>query len=163
MTASRRTVGSSITLEVTMAETLNAREQRKLGLLTIPGAVISLLPILACPLCWPAYAALISALGLGFLASSTYLLPLTGVLLAVAVVGLGLQIRSKGYGPFVLGLVSVAVILPGKFLMGANAMTYGGVALLVAASAWSLAPRRSTNSASCSTCAPSGEDSHQAV
>ncbi len=146
-----------------MAETVNAREPSKLRLLTIPGVVVSLLPILACSLCWPAYAALISSLGLGFLGSSTYLLPLTGALLAVAVVGLGLQIKTAGYGPFVLGLVSVAAILPGKFVMGSNLTTYGGVALLVVASAWSLAPRRSADSASCSTCAPSGEGSHQTV
>jgi uncharacterized membrane-anchored protein len=144
-----------------MADAINAREPRKLGLLTIPGVAVSLLPILACSLCWPAYAALISSLGLGFLASSTYLLPLTGALLAVAVVGLGLQIKSKGYGPFVMGLVSVATILPGKF--GSNLMTYTGVALLMIASAWSLAPRRSPDSASCSTCAPSSEGSRQSV
>ena len=78
-----------------MADMLNTQEPRKLGLLTIPGVAVSLLPILACSLCWPAYAALISSLGLGFLASSTYLLPLTGALLAVAVVGLGLQIKTR--------------------------------------------------------------------
>ena len=146
-----------------MADMLNTQEPRKVGLLTIPGVVVSLLPSLACALCWPAYAALISSLGLGFLASSAYLLPLTGALLAVAVVGLGLQIKSKGYGPFIIGLVSVATILPGKFLIGSNVMTYTGVALLVIASAWCLAPRRSADSASCSTCAPSGEGSHQSV
>ncbi len=146
-----------------MAETINAREPRKLGLLAIPGVAVSMLPILPCSLCWPAYAALASSLGLGFLGSSNYLLPLTGALLAVAVVGLGLQIRSKGYAPFVLSLVSVAAILPAKFLMESNLMTYGGVALLVAASVWSLAPRRSADSASRSTRAPSGESSHQAV
>ena len=144
-----------------MAETITARETRKLGLLAIPGVVVSLLPILACSLCWPAYAALISSLGLGFLASSAYLFPLTGALLAVAVVALGLQIKSKGYGPFVLGLLSVPVILAGKFLIGSDVMTYSGVAVLVAASAWSLAPRRSANSDSCSTRAPSGEGSRQ--
>src|SRR5216684_5606075 len=146
-----------------MADMLNTQEPRKLGLLTIPGVVVSLLPSLACALCWPAYAALISSLGLGFLASSTYLLPLTGALLAMAVGGLGLQIKSKGYGPFVLGIVSVATILPGKFLIGSNLMTYGGVAVLMIASAWSLVPRRSAASAPCSTCAPSGERSHQSV
>jgi len=146
-----------------MADTLNAQEPRKLGLLTIPGVVVSLLPSLACPLCWPAYATLLSSLGLGFLVSTTYLLPLTGVILAVAVAGLGLQIKSKGYGPFVVGLLSFATILPGKFMIGSNLMTYAGVALLVIASAWSLAPRRSAASASCPTCAPSGEGSHQSV
>src|SRR5713226_9292186 len=106
-----------------MADTIKAQEPRKLGLLTIPGVVVSLLPILACALCWPAYAALISSLGLGFLASSTYLLPLTGAFLVVAAIAFGLQIKSKGYGPFVVGLVSVAMILPGKFVIGSNLMT----------------------------------------
>ena len=144
-----------------MADAINAQKPRKLGLLAIPGVLVSMLPLLACS--WPAYAALISSLGLGFLGSSNYLLPLTGTLLGVAVVALGLQIKTAGYGPFVLGLVSVAAILPGKFAMGSNLMTYGGVALLVIASAWSLVPRRAAGSASCSTCAPSRQGSHQAV
>jgi hypothetical protein len=146
-----------------MANAINARDPRKLGLLTIPGVAVSLLPSLACPLCWPAYAALVSSLGLGFLASSTYLLPLTGALLALAVVGLGLQIKLNGYGPFVLALLSAAIILPGKFLLGSNAITYVGAAILVIASAWSLAPSRSAGSASCPTCPPASEGSRQSV
>jgi hypothetical protein len=146
-----------------MADAINARDPRKLGLLTIPGVVVSLLPSLACPLCWPAYAAMVSSLGLGFLVSSTYLLPLTGALLAVAVVGLGLQIKSKGYGPFVLGLLSAAIILPGKFLLESNAITYAGAAILVIASAWSLAPGRSAGSASCPTRPPAGEGSRRSI
>src|SRR5712691_777029 len=116
-----------------MADVIDAREPRKLGLLTIPGVAVSLLPILACSLCWPAYAALVSSLGLGFLASSTYLLPLTGVLLAVATLGLGLQAKNKGYGPLALGLVSAGTILPGKFLLASAAMTHAGAGLLVIA------------------------------
>src|SRR5260370_22824755 len=116
-----------------MADTLKAQEPRKLGLLTIPGVLVSLLPSLACPLCWPAYAALVSSLGLGFLASSTYLLPLTGVLLALALVGLGLQAKNKGYGPLALGLLSAGTILPGKFLLASSAMTYSGASLPVIA------------------------------
>jgi len=49
-----------------------------------PGIGVSLLPTLACPLCWPAYAGLLSSLGLGFLISTKYLFPLTVVFLAVA-------------------------------------------------------------------------------
>jgi hypothetical protein len=143
-----------------MAETMNAPEKRKLGLLSLPGVLISSLPM-ACSLCWPAYAALISSLGLGFVGRSTFLLPVTGVLLAVAVVGLGMQIKSAGYGPFVLGLVSVATILPGKFAIGSNLMTYGGVTLLLVASAWSMAPRRSAHSEACSMCAPPDARSYE--
>jgi mercuric ion transport protein len=140
-----------------MADAINAREPRKLGLLTIPGVAVSLLPSLACPLCWPAYAALVSSLGLGFLASSTYLLPLTGVLLALALVALGLQAKNKGYGPLALGLVSAGTILPSKFLLASSAMTYAGAGLLMIASAWSLLPARLAVSASCATCATPGE------
>jgi mercuric ion transport protein len=139
-----------------MADAINNRDPRKLGLLTVPGVVVSLLPSLTCPLCLPGYAALLSSLGFGFLASSTYLLPLTGALLALALLGLGLQVRSKGYGPLVLGLVSGAVILPGKFLLGSTAITYAGAAILAIASIWSLGPARSAAPA-CPTCAPSGE------
>jgi hypothetical protein len=127
-----------------MADTINTQQPRKLGLLAIPGVLVSLLPVLACS--WPGIVALLSSLGLGFLGSSTYLLPVTGALLAVAVVGLGMQITTAGYGPFVLGLVSVATILPGTFLMRSDGITFGGVALLMVASVWSLARRRTFNS-----------------
>jgi mercuric ion transport protein len=148
-----------------MTDKINVQDLPKLGLLTLPGVLVSLLPSLACPLCWPAYAALVSSLGLGFLASSTYLLPLTGVLLALAlaIVGLGLQAKNKGYGPLALALVSAGAILPGKFLLASAAMTYAGVALLVIASAWSMLPARAAGSASCTTCARPGEGEHQSV
>jgi hypothetical protein len=85
-----------------------------------------------------------------------YLLPLTGVLLAVALVGLGLQAKNKSYGPLALGVVSAGTILPGKFLLASSTMTYAGAGLLVIASAWSLLPARPAVS-SCPTCATPGE------
>ena len=144
-----------------MAETIDARQSRKVGFLTIPAVVVSLLPILACSLCWPAYAALLSSLGLGFLGNSSYLLPLTGMLLAVAVGGLGMQIKIAGYGPLALGVVSSAAILAGKFTIDSNLTTYAGVAILAVASAWSLRPRRSTVSVACSTCEVRAEGARQ--
>jgi hypothetical protein len=146
-----------------MAEAIMNTRGRRLGLLELPGIAVSLLPSLACPLCWPAYAAVASSLGLGFLASSAYLLPLTGVLLAIAVLGLGLQAKTKGCGPMVLGLLSAAVILPGKFLVASSLMTYVGVTLLVIASAWSLASQRSAAPAACPACATSGDGGHQSA
>ena len=125
-----------------MAQAINIGNERKLGLLTIPGVFVSLLPALACPLCWPAYAALLSSIGLAFLISSTYLLPLTGAFLAVALVGLGLQAKRSGYGPLLLGIISVALIVSGKFILAASPLNYIGVGLLTAASAWALVPRR---------------------
>jgi hypothetical protein len=150
-------------MEATMPEKINVQQSKKLGLLTIPGAGVSLLPILSCSLCWPAYAALLSSLGLGFLGNSAYLLPLTGALLAVAVAGLGLQIKSAGYGPLAFGLVSGGAILVGKFMIDSTLVTYAGVALLLVASMWSVVPRRSTASASCSTSAVADEGTRQPV
>ena len=124
-----------------MADSVVARKERKFGLLAVPGILVSLLPTLSCPLCWPAYAALLSSLGLGFFASSAYLFPLTAVLLGVAVAGLGLQARRNGYGPFLLGLVSAAIILPGKFLLSSGGTTYAGVVRLLMASIWAVVPR----------------------
>jgi len=49
----------------------------KQSLLAMPGVGVSLLPKLICPLCWSAYAGLLSTLGLGFLISTKYLIPVT--------------------------------------------------------------------------------------
>lgn len=42
-----------------------------------PGIGVSLLPKLICPLCWPAYAGLLSALGLSFLINARNLVSIT--------------------------------------------------------------------------------------
>ena len=102
-------------------------------------------------------------MGFGFLASSTYLLPLNGALLAVAVVGLGWQIKSKGYGPIALGLLSAAIILSGKFRLDSNVITYSGASILVIASAWSLAPGRTARSEACPSCPPADEGDRQSI
>jgi mercuric ion transport protein len=120
-----------------------------------PGVGVSLLPKLMCPMCWPAYAGIVSALGLGFLISTKYLLPLTVAFLAITATALGFRAsRRRGYGPFWLGLVAAAVILTGKFYFDARAATYTGVALLVAASVWNSWPRRAAVVPSC--CVPAG-------
>ena len=54
----------------------------KQGLVALPSVGVSLMPKLMCPACWPAYAAVLSFVGLGFLISTTYLLPLTVLFLA---------------------------------------------------------------------------------
>jgi hypothetical protein len=53
--------------------------------LAVPGVGVSMLPKVICPVCSPAYAAVLSSTGLEFLVSTTYLLPVTVVVLAVAV------------------------------------------------------------------------------
>ena len=109
----------------------------KRTLSVVPAIGVSLLPKLTCPLCWPAYAGIISALGLGFLMSAKYLLLLTVVFLAITEAALIVRAsRRHGYGPFTLGLIASAAILIGKFYFDATQPEYVGVGLLIAASVW---------------------------
>lgn len=114
----------------------------KTTLLSVPAILASLIPTVTCPLCVTAYTALLSTLGLGFLMSSTYLLPVTATMLAVAVAALGFEAVKRGsWGAFALSLVASAVIVVGKFVFASQVATYSGVALLLAASMWNLGPR----------------------
>ena len=114
----------------------------KQGLLSLPGIGLSALPKLACPVCWPAYACLLSSLGLGFLISAAYLLPLTVVFLTLALAALAFRAKSRrGLGPFLIGLTAAIGILLGKFVWESNATIYGGVGILVVASVWNAWPR----------------------
>ena len=72
----------------------------------VPAALASMIPAAGCPLCWPAYAALLSSAGLGVLASPRYRFFLTAGLLIVAMTGLGIEARRSGYAPLVLGRAS---------------------------------------------------------
>lgn len=109
----------------------------KRSLSVLPGVGVSLLPKLACPLCWPAYAGLLSSLGLGILISTTYLLPLTVAFLALALSALVFRAKKRhGYGPFALGVVSALGILLGKFRWESNLALYGAVGCLLIASLW---------------------------
>lgn len=115
----------------------------KQGLLALPGVGISLLPKLMCPACWPAYAGLLSSLGLGFLISTTYLLPLTAIFLAVAVGSLAFRSSSRrGLSPFWIGIGAAIVVLIGKFYIESAPATYMGLGLLVLASVWNSWPPR---------------------
>lgn len=115
----------------------------KQGLLALPSVGFSMLPKLACPACWPAYAGLLTSVGLGFLISTVYLLPLT---IAFLVLALGATVfrasERHGYRPFLLGMVAASGVLIGKFVWEATPIMYGGVGLLVISSLWNTWPRR---------------------
>src|SRR5215469_2153158 len=82
----------------------------KHGLLTLAG--VSMLPKLLCPACWPAYAGVLSSIGLGFLISTAYLLPLTAGFLVLALGALAFRAAERrGYGPFLVGLFAATGIL----------------------------------------------------
>lgn len=120
----------------------------------MPGVGVSLLPKLICPLCWPAYAGLLATMGLGFLISTAYLIPLTAALLALAVSSLSFRAsRRRGLAPFWLGLTAAVFVLAGKFYLEFPPVTYTGVGLLVLASLWNAWPRR-VHVALCPDCLP---------
>jgi hypothetical protein len=124
------------------------------GLLALPSVGVSILPKLACPACWPAYAGLLSSVGLGFLISTVYLLPLTAAFLLLAVAALAFRAnKRRGYGPFAVGLVAGSGVLLGKFAWDSNLTMYGALGLLVIASLWNAWPRRDIpGEAACPEC-----------
>ena len=123
----------------------------KQGLLALPSVGFSMLPKLACPACWPAYAGLLSSVGLGFLISTTYLLPLTAAFLFLAVAALLFRAnKRRGYGPFLLGLFAGSAVLLGKFAWESKLTMYSALGLLVVASIWNAWPIR--EAATCPEC-----------
>ena len=84
----------------------------------LPSIGASLMPKLICPLCWPAYAGLVSAAGLGFLINARNLLMVTALFLIVAVAALAFRARRRrGYGPAIAGLAASVAIISGKFYL----------------------------------------------
>ena len=109
----------------------------------LPGIGVSLLPKLTCPLCWPAYAGLLTALGLGFLMSERYLFGLTAVFLFISVGALAFRYRERrGLLPAALGSAGAALVLIGKFRFESAGAMYAGLSVLIAASLWNSWPRR---------------------
>lgn len=120
----------------------------------VPAIGLSVVPKVTCPVCSPAYAALLSSLGVGFLASTRYLLPLTIIVLAIAVASLFVGAATgRGLAPFWTGVSAAGFILLGKFAFDSALLMYSGVGSLVIASVWNAIPRRTTTN-SCAGCLP---------
>lgn len=119
----------------------------------LPGLGAAMMPVGACPACWPLYGGWLGSLGLAFLLDATYLLPLTALFLSLAVASFAYRAATRrGYGPFRLGLVGVGLILLGKFLAATSTLVYAGLTLLVAASVWNAWPGKTSSSPSCPQC-----------
>ncbi len=115
----------------------------------VPALGASLLPSLSCPACWPAYASLLSAVGLSFVGQSKYLLWLNLVALLVSLVVLFRRVRTGGYAPLLIGALATLLILSGKFLLNSNPATWLGASGLLAAFFWS---RPKAKPAGCPAC-----------
>lgn len=125
------------------------------SMIALPGIGVSVLPKLACPACWPAYAGLLTSIGLGFLISVKYLLPLTIAFLGLALAAMLFRARDRrGYGPFLLAVLAASGVLLGKFSWDSRPTGCGAIGLLVVASLWNTWPRRdaSNDAAVCPDC-----------
>ena len=114
----------------------------------LPAAGAALLPKLTCPACWPAYGALLSSLGLGFVDYTPWLLPATFVFLVITLVLLAWRPR-RGCWPLTLGIVASAAVLVGKFAFDSETAVYVGIAVLAGASAWNAWPQSATACPAC--------------
>lgn len=127
---------------------------------TLPAISVAFLPKLACPACWPAYAGLLSSLGIGFFDYTPYLLPLTSVFLVIALAALVYRAQyRRGYKPFLLGILAATTLLIGKFQYGSDVAMYAGLTLLVAASLWNTWPKSQSMGAGCPACVTSPQES----
>lgn len=124
--------------------------------LAAPAVAFGLLPSVTCPACWPAYAALLGTLGVGFIPSDRLLLPLTvAALVLVVAVFAWRALRLRRFGAVVLGLAAATLLIVGRFVWPLPLMQYAGVVGLVAASIWNLRLRpRTAVQAMCPDCPP---------
>lgn len=121
----------------------------------LPSIGVAFLPKVACPACWPAYAGVLSSLGVSFLIDTRYLFAFTAAFLVVALFMLGFRARRRrGYGPLALGALASTVLLVGKFYFESDPAMYGALGLLVAASLWNSWPHRQAASPACPACEP---------
>ena len=122
---------------------LAANGSKGLGIAALPSVGVALLPKLTCPVCWPAYTALLSSLGISFVDYTPYLLPTVAIFLAVALSALAYRAKARrGYGPFWIGLLGALGVLAGKFVFEYQLGLYLGAGLLVGASLWNIWPHR---------------------
>lgn len=113
---------------------------------------------LLCPVCWPAYAGVISSLGLASMLHAAWLAPVAVIAMLALVLGLlGFRAETRrGYAPLRLGLLGAGMLLVGEFVLNMMPLMYAGGGLLVAASVWNGWPHRREVPGNCSESASSG-------
>ena len=129
------------------------KNSNKLHAAVIPSIGAALLPKLTCPACWPAYAGLLSSMGIGFFDYTPYLIPLTLFFIVVALLSMAYKAKNRrGYAPLALGFIASIIILVGKYYFDSDPIMYGGIVFLVIASLWNSWPRKETINPSCRAC-----------
>ncbi len=119
---------------------------------SFPAIGAALLPKLTCPLCWPAYAALLSALGFQFFDYTPYLLPFTLMFVVFAVGVLAMNAKRTGQrAALIAGIGSASIMLLGKFAFDLDWLNVAGIGVLAIAIFMSTR-RRAANGVACAAC-----------
>ena len=121
--------------------------KRRLGqiLTSLPSILLPLLPKGACPLCLGAYGGVLSALGLGFLATDRVLAPLIVGALGISVGSVAFTtIGHRRWGPLSASVIGACAVVAGRLVWNVPALLYGGLSLLFIASLWNLWLKRPT-------------------
>ncbi len=122
-------------------------------LAAVPALGAGLVPVGACPVCIAATAGVLSSLRLGFLLETSYLLPLIAGFLGVAALAIGYRADlRRGFGPLLVGVISAATILAGKFVFSSDAALYAGLAGLGGAAVWNAWPVKKAGQIQCLAC-----------
>ena len=112
----------------------------------VPGSFLALLPSAVCPACLGVYGAILSGVGLGFLANERVLVPMMAVLLAAGLASLAWSARKhRRFGPLALALLGSAAIVAGHLgspALGKTVLNGGGAAAFLGASLWNAWLRR---------------------
>jgi mercuric ion transport protein len=109
------------------------------ALASFPAALLPLLPSAACPACIAAYAGVLSALGMGFLAREDVLLPLIGLSLVLGLASIAWTVRAHGRrSPLALAVVAALLIAGGRLAWSAPVAVYAGAAAFLIAAGWNL-------------------------
>jgi mercuric ion transport protein len=127
--------------------------KRSIGFIAaLPTIGAALLPKLTCPLCWPAYASLLGAMGVGFVDYTPYLPAIMAALLALSLSSLAyLARRRRTVVPLFGGIVGAIALWLGRFVLDSDALTYTAIGLLALAP-W--IPTRRPKSTACPDCVP---------
>lgn len=112
-------------------------------LVTIPAAVLPLLPSFSCPVCIAAYAGLLSSLGLGIVLKDSVQRPAIVFFLTVTVGTVAWTSRQhRIVWPLLAVLTGSLAVIAGRLVWSIPPVVYVGVAALVVGAVWNLALKR---------------------
>ncbi|MBI5466825.1 MAG: MerC domain-containing protein [Candidatus Kerfeldbacteria bacterium] len=104
----------------------------------VAGVFSGILPVAACPACWPAYAGVLSSLGISVLGFGTGHFVLAGILLAIAM-GMLVYDWKRHHNrpwPLMLGLLGCAFVVASNTYFYQPIVSYAGSASFLSAAIW---------------------------